>query len=263
MRPVPELLYPFLKREEKAVMRVYDDGAPKRVLKPGSPIIGTLTAGIGHTGPDVKIGLEVTQAQVDQWLRKDVETARRRLYSVVPPDVIDELTEHQYAALLSFVFNTGCGSPKKPAWGIWGALKARRFEAVPAELSRFVWATMGGKKVKLPGLVNRRNAEIALWSIEEPGTAPEPLAVVPSSVTREVETPPADPPPKPMAKASAAAKIGAAATGTLAAANELKDVVEPNAYHSDALQKVLVLLVLVIVLASVAIWIFQEKRRKA
>ena len=68
------------------------------------------------------------------------------------------LTQYQFDALVSFVFNVGVG-----AFG--GSTLLRRlnqgdYNAVPAELMR--WVNSGG--TPLPGLVRRRRAEGVLFS---------------------------------------------------------------------------------------------------
>jgi len=188
MRAVPERALEFLKGHEGLVLRVYDDARPRAVLRPGAEPDGTFTAGYGHTGPEVHPGLTVTREQAEAWLRRDAEQAAARLAARIG-GVVDELTEHQYAALISFVFNLGA----RPDWTIWKRLRARQFDQVPLEMMRFVNA--GGKK--LQGLVKRRAAEVALWSTAEPGSVD---ASPPSSATRTGDTPPTPADPVPAAK---------------------------------------------------------------
>lgn len=252
-RRIPDCLPPFLKKAERPVMRVYDDAQPKLILKPGSKVLGTLTAGIGHTGADVVIGLKVTQAMVDRWLDIDMVTAALRLANVVTGDVIDSLTDNQYAALLSFVFNLGAN----PGWTIWKLLNAREYDQVPAQIARFVNA--GGKK--LEGLVNRRNAEIALWSTAEPGST---TVTPPSSVTRTAETPPAPSPPKEMDKQSVATKIGVLVAGGATAAGQAINVIQPHADLAPFLRPVLAGLAGVVVIGGLyGLWVHHEQAKRA
>ena len=132
------------------------------------------------TGLPYSATVTAWRVRAEAWLREDLETAARRLGAVVSAEVVAELTEHQYAALLSFVFYLGAS----PKWTIWKRLNARQFDQVPVEMARFVYVG----KTKLQGLVKRRAAEIALWSTEEPGSAPD---APPSSYTRAEATPPA------------------------------------------------------------------------
>lgn len=187
MRKIPQAVFNIAKRRERLVLRVYDDENPNKILFPSDEIKGVLTAGYGHTGNDVKIGMNVTCELALQWLSADIERAAFKLLEFID-NVIDELTDNQYGALVDFVFNVGAAKN----WTIWKVLNARQFNLVPRELARFVNAKVKQqdgtfKTVKLAGLVARRNDEIELWSLDEPGSINK---VLPSSVTRAIETPP-------------------------------------------------------------------------
>lgn len=64
---------------------------------------GIWTIGVGHTGPEVKAGLVWTDKQIDDALIQDVKIAEK--------DVLDNvrvaLSQNQFDALVSFVFNVG------------------------------------------------------------------------------------------------------------------------------------------------------------
>jgi lysozyme len=119
---------------------------------------GTVTIGYGHTGPDVRMGMVIDEAQADQWLRQDIAFAAQavdRLVSV-------PLSAYQRDALISFVYNVGANAFAKST--LLRKLNAGDYAAVPAELAR--WNKAGGKVVE--GLVNRRAAEAGLWAKGEP-----------------------------------------------------------------------------------------------
>lgn len=119
---------------------------------------GVWTIGYGHTG-DVRPGQRISAEQAEQLLRDDLAACG---------DQVDELvgvplTDCQYAALVSFVFNAGAGALR-------GSTLRRRlnqgdYECVPSELARWDKATdpATGRKVALAGLVRRRAAEGELW----------------------------------------------------------------------------------------------------
>ena len=67
---------------------------------------GIWTIGVGHTGPEVKAGLVWTVAQVKDALRADVATAEKAINDGVK--VV--LTQNQFDALCSFIFNVGVGA---------------------------------------------------------------------------------------------------------------------------------------------------------
>lgn len=210
------------------------------------------TIGYGHTRR-VYEGMTCSRAEADAWLKEDLATAGSRLRDRIG-SVVDELTDNQYGALCSFVFNLGAD----PKWKIWRALKARDFDAVPSELVRFVYA--GGKK--LAGLVARRNAEVELWSLDEPGSEHSDL---PSSSTRVLETPPA-----PAAKATLTSAplvggaVSAAATVTVAA-GEVTKAIAPYADKSEHVAKVIAIIATIAAAAAVLVlvgnWLIHKRMK--
>lgn len=200
------------------------------------------TIGYGST-KGVKEGDTITRARAQTLLREDMADAVDKLYRVVPADVIEDLTENQYAALLSFVFNLGANSK----WTIWKVLRARDFDGVPAQMQRFVFA--GGKK--LQGLVNRRAEEVALWHRDDPTVQAD---TVPSSTTRSTPTPPAPAPEKPLAQSKTVwAGAATAAAGAIEVAKEAQAVALPHAGQSGLIQGLTSNLAVVIVLLGLAI----------
>jgi lysozyme len=95
----------------------------------------------------------ITQETADAWLLEDLlskAAAVRRLCPV-------PLTAGQYAALIDFAFNAGAGNLEVST--LRKCVNRGDHDEVPAQLRRWVYA--GG--VKLPGLIRRRNAEVALY----------------------------------------------------------------------------------------------------
>jgi len=68
------------------------------------------------------------------------------------------LNQHQFDALVSFVFNVGAGAFQQST--LLQRLNAGRYDAVPGQLR--LWNKGGGKV--LPGLVTRREAEARLFT---------------------------------------------------------------------------------------------------
>lgn len=64
---------------------------------------GKLTIGYGHTGPDVKEGMQITEAQADALLVADVRQFEQDVTSLLKTTV----TQNQFDALVSFAFNVG------------------------------------------------------------------------------------------------------------------------------------------------------------
>lgn len=226
-RKVPAFLYSFLEEKEDFRATAYLDSA------------GVWTYGFGHTGPEVVRGAKVTLAKARTLLRTvDVPLAVERLYARVPDDILAELNEHQYAALISFVFNLGA----KPGWTIWKVLRGRQFDRVPVEMQRFVYAAdpKTGKMVKVRGLINRRAAEVALWHEDDETVS---FVALSSAGTREVETPPVSVDAKPLAQSKSFMTSGLTAlTATGTAAAVVSEQIRPFADVSPYVGKALVAL---------------------
>jgi lysozyme len=241
MRPTPQQAFEIIKEFEGLKLTGYNCPA------------GIATAGWGHTGPDVKVGMKYTRARAEAWLRADIAHAAKRLSGVVKADVLADLSDSQYAALLSFVFNLGAGAK----WAIWKRINARQFDAVPAQLMRFVNA--GGKR--LPGLVRRRAAEAALW--EQVDDEPE---VPPSTTLRMIGmTPPTPVIEKPLTVSKTMwTGAGVAASGVVAGAQQVQALVAPQMQYHEHLQTLAAIVAGLIVAGGIAVMIFKwlEQREK-
>lgn len=228
MRAIPQAAVDFVAQHEGLRPLSYQD--------PG----GVWTIGYGHTGPDVRAGVRITTEKAKSLLADDLKIAASRLQAVVKREVIESLTENQYAALLSFVYN--CGAD--PKWTIWKRLNARDYEGVPGQMLRFVNA--GGKR--LEGLASRRSAEVALWRTAEPGTAQE---AAPSSFVRQTITP-APEYKKPLFQSrTVIAGSAQAVTGISAGAYAVQQAVAPHANAAPVLAKVVAGLAIVLAACGV------------
>ncbi|MCD6035213.1 MAG: muraminidase [Rickettsiales bacterium] len=113
---------------------------------------GYPTIGYGHLiRPENKAQFSgpITKAQAEVLLRKDVETAEQAVLRLVTVP----LTDGQFDALVSFVFNLGAGAFQ----GSTLRSKINRGEHADAAKEFEKWIFAGGKK--LSGLVARRAAE--------------------------------------------------------------------------------------------------------
>lgn len=126
----------LVKRFESLELKAYRDS------------VGILTIGYGHTHA-VKAGEIITGEQADAFLREDLQVAEL----TVNTNVKVKLTQGQFDALVSFVFNLGSGNFVKSTF--IKKLKAGDYAGAADEFGK--WVNAGGKK--LPGLVKRRAAE--------------------------------------------------------------------------------------------------------
>jgi lysozyme len=120
--------------------------------------VGVWTIGYGHTSmagaPEVRPGSEVSQAEAETILRRDVEIFARGAREAVKVP----LNDAQFSALVSFAYNVGLGNLRKSS--VLAAINRKDFAAVPRRLQ--LWTKAGGRV--LPGLVRRRGAEAALFA---------------------------------------------------------------------------------------------------
>ena len=137
--------------------------------------VGVLTAGYGHTGPDVVEGLKITPQQAEEWLLEDVKTAQDAISRLVRV----RLSDAQKDALTSFIFNVGTGAFERST--LLRKLNAGDYRAAANELLR--WDKAGGHTLK--GLTRRRRAERDLFiseTIAEAPMAPFIAAALPSII---------------------------------------------------------------------------------
>lgn len=242
-RKVPEQGVDLVARWEGLELRAYPDPATG-----GEP----WTIGYGHTG-GVKPGDVITMEQARAFLRQDLEIAASRVEERIGV-VVNELTDNQYAALLSFVFNVGATA----SWTIWKRLKARNFDAVPVELMRFVNA--GGRKMQ--GLVNRRADEVKVWSKNEPGSTT--AEVPPSSRLRVEPTPPTSLAKKALIKSKTLWAGGTvAAGGAIQGAEQIQALAAPQAHNNEWIGRIAAIAAFVVVAGGIAIIVFKWLEQRA
>jgi len=133
---------------------------------------GVLTQGYGHTGKDVKKGVNITQAQADKWLAEDMAEFEDAVTRLVKAD----LNENQFSALVSFSFNVGSGALARST--LLRCIHAGDFKEAGRQFLR--WDKAKGKRLK--GLTRRREAEKKLF--EKPATVEDITEVVKRLKTR-------------------------------------------------------------------------------
>lgn len=111
--------------------------------------VGVWTIGFGHTAPDIKAGQRITIEQADRYLADDIRFAEECIQDLVLPP----LTQGQYDAICSFIFNLGCVAFSKST--LLKYINTGDIDRAAKEFEK--WVHAGGKK--LPGLVRRRQAE--------------------------------------------------------------------------------------------------------
>lgn len=114
---------------------------------------GKLTIGYGHTGPDVKTGMTITEEDANTLLSRDLVAAEKAIAGAVSVTI----TDNQFSALVSFVFNLGAGN-------FYGSTLLKKLNAndIFGAADEFLrWNKVNGQV--LAGLTRRREAERTLF----------------------------------------------------------------------------------------------------
>lgn len=181
----------LIKSFESFVPYVYDDLVVGKGGKypewTGWTPKGTLTIGYGHTDDakhpqKIRQGLRITEEQACDILDVDLDDCENRVSRAVKVP----LNDNQFAALVSFDFNTGAIFKAS----FVKALNAGDYGAVPVGLMQYVKA----KGQTLRGLVRRRQAEVDLWRKPAPVVADPPAEPIEPKGNVVPEAPPEDEP---------------------------------------------------------------------
>ncbi len=116
-------------------------------------IVGVLTVGYGHTGPDVKAGMTINQDRAEQLLRRDVAKFEAGVETLVDIPISD----NEFSALVCLAYNIGLNAFKAST-----LLKKLNLKDISGAADEFLrWNKAGGKVVA--GLTRRRKAERELF----------------------------------------------------------------------------------------------------
>lgn len=137
---------------------------------------GLPTIGVGHLltrserasgkiqicGRPVRYEFGLNDREIDDLLRQDLEKSEACVSAAIGPHVSEsvggvELTQHEFDALVSFVFNVGCRAFTEST--LLRKLRLGDKAAVPDQLRRWVYAS--GQV--LDGLAHRREREVDRW----------------------------------------------------------------------------------------------------
>lgn len=113
---------------------------------------GVLTVGYGHTSGVVK-GQKVTEEEAERLLMRDLRT-----YEAYVEKLNVTSQQHKFDALVDFCFNLGCAALEGSTL-LKKIRQCRPDDEIRDEFMRWVYATVGGRKRKLDGLVKRRKWE--------------------------------------------------------------------------------------------------------
>lgn len=140
MRQINETGLDLIKRAEGLRLQAYKD------------VRGIVTIGYGHTG-NVQMGTFITPEAAEKLLEHDLEIAEE----CVDKATIVPLTDNQFSALVSLVFNIGAAAFRGST--LLKLLNKRYYTDAAHEFLR--WDHVNG--VENAGLLARRKAEMALF----------------------------------------------------------------------------------------------------
>lgn len=106
--------------------------------------VGVPTIGVGHTGPEVYLGLEWSREKCIEVFHEDLA----KFEDAINSGVQVELTQNQFDALVSFAFNVGVGAFLSST--LLKKINANDFEGATAQFDRWHIPTE---------IISRRNGE--------------------------------------------------------------------------------------------------------
>ena len=115
-----------------------------------------VTVGYGTTriqGKAIQLGTTITTDEADMFLDEDLKTFE----NTINQNVTVEISQNQFDAIVSFVYNVGAGNFNKST--LLKKVNASEFKKAADEFLK--WNKAGGKILK--GLTNRRTAERELF----------------------------------------------------------------------------------------------------
>ena len=137
---------------------------------------GVWTIGYGHTS-GVYAGMRITQAQAEAFFQADCRKFESYVNNPAYVPQTEQLNQNQFDALVSFAFNLGQGNLKSLC------KKGRTLAQIASAMPQYRCA---GKTV-LPGLVQRRAAEVALFNTPATTAPANQPAVKAAEVKQESE----------------------------------------------------------------------------
>ena len=185
---------------------------------------GKWTCGYGST-KGVRSGTVWTRAESEERLMEDI----REHEHIVKQHVTVPLTQGQYDALVSFVYNLGGGNFRSST--LIKKLNQGLYDEVPEQLMRWNKARVDGKLTALKGLTRRRSAEAAIFSADAKLPSEVGGPVGPQKVEATAQ--------KPLAKSKTMA--GAGIAGAATALGEITPQIEALVPYSDSMKTIFLL----------------------
>lgn len=117
---------------------------------------GVLTIGYGSTGPHVKPGMVITEAEADRLLNEDLDRFEEAVERYA-----GRATQNQFDAMVSLAFNIGIANFRKSS--VLRAHVVKSFKIAADAFALWNKAKVNGRLTELPGLTRRRAEEARLY----------------------------------------------------------------------------------------------------
>ena len=143
------------------------------------------TIGYGHYGSDVTEGMTITNEQAVELLKKDVVRFENYLNNFLR-GIGKNLNQNQFDAMISFSYNVGTNWMKDSTIRNYIMNGLENYTNDQIRTAICMWCYSGGKKI--PGLLNRRNAESDLFLTPVATPTPKPTPV-PTAIPTPAPTP--------------------------------------------------------------------------
>jgi len=156
----------FGKKKKKREIRTHDQGVKfiqsfeALKLKAYKDSVGVWTIGWGHTR-DVEKGDRITEEEAEKFIVEDIKVAEADINRFVEV----ELSENEFSALTSWVFNLGGGNLKTST--MLRRLNEGKKKEAANEMLRWDKAKVDGRMITLRGLTRRREAERIMFLTED------------------------------------------------------------------------------------------------
>lgn len=185
---------------------------------------GKWTIGYGVT-KGVRSGMKITKEEAELQLMHEI----REHADIVKQYVTVPLTQGQFDALVSFVFNLGGGNFRSST--LLKKLNMGQYDDVPEQIMRWNKARVNGKLTPLKGLTRRRAAEAAIFSSDAKLPADDGGPIGPQRVEATAQ--------KPLVKSKTMA--GAGIAGAATALGEITPQIEALVPYSDSMKTIFLL----------------------
>lgn len=209
-----------LVKKFEGLHRVQPDGTISSYRCPA----GVWTIGYGST-KGIRSGMKITEEEAEEKLRVDLQVAENAVkqYVSVP------LTQGQYDALVSLIFNIGSGNFRSST--LLKKLNKGLYDEVPEQIIRWNKARVNGVLTPLKGLTRRRAAEAAIFSADAKLPSDEGASIGPQKVTTAAQ--------KPLSKSKTMA--GAGIAGAATALGEITPQIEALVPYSENMKTIFLL----------------------